>query len=152
MFKSSIGLVKKICGTSGGSSAALGRPKKFPLPKNELKSLVFDKNWPGVWRNHFRMQLQLGSYTKMHFVSPKNFLGCSGGLRPHMGGSKTNHFARNSNKSEISDQNFDRLARIQRSDILDAFQDYLEVLRFHFLCCYDKKQQIRFLLIFERLK
>jgi len=92
MFKSSIGPVKKFCGTSGGSPAALGRPKKFPLPKNELKSLVSDKNWPGVWRKYIRMYFQHISCTKMHFVSPKNFIGCSGGLRPHIGASKTEYF------------------------------------------------------------
>ena len=149
MLKSSIGPVKNFCGTSGGSPAALGRPNKFSLPKNELKSLVSDKNWPGVWRKVYSHVVSAHKLHKNAFYEPKKFYRM---LRPHMGGSKTNHFSKNSNKSEISGQNFDRLARIQRSDILDAFQDYLEVLRFHFLCCCDKKQQIRFLLIFERLK
>ena len=102
MFKSSIRLVKTFCGSAGGSPAAHGRQQRSSLTKNELKSRDFDKIRPGVWRTHFRMQFQLGSYRTVHFVISKTFIGCSGGLRPHMRGSKTEHVFKNCKKRRKS--------------------------------------------------
>ena len=52
--------------------------------------------------------------------------------------------ARNEHTIEISEQYLEGVSRAHAPNILHVFQECFEALRFHFLCCYDQKQQIRF--------
>ena len=49
---------------------------------------------------------------------------------------------RNEHSSEISAPDLEGWARAHAPNILQVFEECLEALRFNFLCCYDKKQQI----------
>ena len=53
MFRSSIGPVKKICGSAGGSSAAQGRPESFSLPPKQAKIAGIRHKLAGSTMNSF---------------------------------------------------------------------------------------------------
>ena len=82
----------KFCGSAGGSRAS----RKFFTAQKCTKIEIFGQNSAGRAGDWFWYVVSARKSSTIMFSDPKNFTWCSGALRLHMNGSKTDHISKNS--------------------------------------------------------